>query len=66
MNFLSIFKRKPKWEYGYCNGVRTRRHIKNGNLQFVLWKSGEQKNTEDTWVDADPCWSRAFVKDGEK
>jgi len=37
------------WEYGLCSKSIARRHKTNGEVQFVLWKAGEQGHTEDYW-----------------
>jgi hypothetical protein len=48
--------------YGTLNGRVARKHINNGNVQFVLWKKGDQKHidgighTEDKWVNFDSSW----------
>ena len=41
------------WVYGACNGLIARKHSKKGNVQFVLWKAGEQGHEEDFWIDFD-------------
>jgi hypothetical protein len=48
--------------YGALNGRVARKHINNGNVQFVLWKKGDQEyvdgigHTEDKWVNFDSSW----------
>lgn len=54
------FKKKPVWEYGTCRDRKARRHNKNGNVQFVLWKAGEQGHKEDWWHDFDSFWWPEF------
>jgi len=44
------------WEMGTCNGRPARRHRANGNVQFVLWKAGEQGHEADFWHDFDRSW----------
>ena len=57
------------WEYGTCEGKKARRHTVNGNVQFVLWRKGDQKEVdgighlEDKWVDFDRSWWSLFVSD---
>lgn len=46
---MNIFKKKPQWVYGTCNNRPARKHRKNGNVQFVLWKAGEHGHKEDFW-----------------
>ncbi len=72
MNLLKIFKKKPEWVYGTCRDRNARKHRKNGNVQFVLWKAGEQGHTEDCWHDFHPHWwnlfqakSKQFFPDGK-
>lgn len=55
------------WEYGTCNNKPARRHKINKNVQFVIWKKGDQKyvdgigHTEDKWIDFDKSWWSEFV-----
>jgi hypothetical protein len=58
ITFLKNFFR-PEWEYGTCKGKIARRG-KEGNVQFVMWKAGEQGHTEDYWVDYSSYWWTAF------
>lgn len=58
-------KRKPEWEYGVAGpdgGRPARRHTKLGNVQFVLWKAGEQAHTVDYWHNFDPYWWPTFQR----
>jgi hypothetical protein len=53
-NFFSWF-RKPidVWEYGTLEtGTKARRHKATGEIQFVLWKAGEQGHVEDFYYQA--------------
>jgi hypothetical protein len=60
---------RDTWEYGTCAGKKARRHTGNGNVQFVLWRKGDQKEVdgighfEDKWVDFDRSWWSLFVSD---
>lgn len=62
---------RDAWEYGTCAGKRARRHTVKGNVQFVLWKKGDQKEVdgighlEDKWVDFDRSWWELFVSDDD-
>jgi hypothetical protein len=56
----------PEWEYGICNGRTARRHLQEKNVEFVLWKKGDQSydgigHTEDQWYDMDPTWWPGFI-----
>lgn len=64
---MRFFKRnKIEWEDGICNGKPARRNIKAGNVQFRLWKIGDQKHidgighTSDKWIDFDSSWWNEF------
>lgn len=70
--FTSLFKRKPKflWEYGKVirtNSLPTvaRRNKLSGEVQFVLWKKGEQGHKEDYWHKFDNSWYQLFKTDEE-
>lgn len=54
---------KTVWQYGTCNNRVARRHRKHGNVQFVLWKAGEQGHKEDYWHDFGPGWAETFIPD---
>jgi hypothetical protein len=55
------------WEYGHIRSTPARRHKLNGNVQFILWHKGDQKNvdgighTEDKWIDFEKSWWNMFV-----
>lgn len=49
------------WEYGTCNDRPARRHRVNKNVQFVLWKAGEQGHKEDYWHNFDSSWWSGFT-----
>ena len=59
---IAYFRSKPKWEYGTCKNVYARRNIKKRNVQFILWKAGDQGHKEDFWYDFDPYWWEGFKK----
>lgn len=50
-----------QYEYGTCNGRPARRGMKYGNVQFVLWKAGEQGCSTDIWHDFDSSWWPQFI-----
>lgn len=56
----SLFKRRGPWEYGICREVPSRRHRKTGEVQFVLWKAGEQGHETDYWHPFDAYWWPQF------
>jgi hypothetical protein len=55
-----------EWEYGTCAGRKARRHLKEGNVQFILWHVGDQKEIDgvghltDKWHNFDPSWWPQF------
>lgn len=55
------------WEYGTCNGTYARRHKINKNVQFIIFKKGDQKyvdgigHTEDKWMNFDNSWWDGFT-----
>lgn len=55
------------WEYGICNGREARRHKIKRNVQFKLWKKGDQKyvdgigHLEDKWQNFDETWWDNFT-----
>lgn len=49
-----------KWIYGVCKGRHARKHRRNKNVQFILWKAGEQGHKEDFWYDFDSSWWDQF------
>lgn len=56
--FTKNIKPKIEYEYGQCNNREARRHKVNGNVQFILWKAGEQGHKEDCWINFDKShWS---------
>jgi hypothetical protein len=68
--YLLFFKANVSfslWEFGICNQRPARRHKKNRNVQFILWRVGDQKyvdgvgHTEDKWVNFDSSWWDGFV-----
>jgi len=60
---IKKFKSKNVWIYGNCNNRPARKHSINGNVQFVLWKAGEQGHKEDFWIDFDSSWWICFKKE---
>ena len=58
--FIKTIKAKLNWEYGSCVNKKARRHKINGNVQFILWKTGECGHKEDYWQDFDKSWWHEF------
>lgn len=58
-----VWQYRRTWEMGICGpGNKTaRRHRRKGNVQFVVWKAGEQGYTEDYWYDFDSSWWPGFT-----
>jgi hypothetical protein len=54
-------KRKIVWIYGTCHDRPARKHKIYGNVQFVLWKAGEQGHKEDYWHNFDSSWWNSFT-----
>lgn len=50
------------WEYGTCANKLARKHKLKGNVQFILWKAGEQGHKKDYWHNFDPSWWVQFKK----
>lgn len=50
------------WEYGTCSSRNARRHKILKNVQFVLWKAGEQGHKRDFWHNFDTSWYELFKK----
>ena len=55
------------FDYGILNQRNARRCKLKGNVQFVLWRKGDQKyvdgigHTHDVWVDFDSSWWNDFI-----
>jgi hypothetical protein len=45
------------------NGMKARRHRRSGQIEFVLWKSGESGHTTDFWARAGEGHEPEFVPD---
>ncbi len=58
-----IFKRKAIWVYGTCRNRKARKDIVHKNVQFVLWKAGQQGHKVDFWIDFDSSWWHGFEYD---
>jgi hypothetical protein len=65
MGVFGWFNRKPEpeWIMGTAGQNKTpaRKHRAKGNVQFVLWKAGEQGHSEDYWHDMDSSWWPTFA-----
>lgn len=64
-----MFNRKPKHVYGVIlnkdDTVRNKARInrKTGDVEFMLWKAGEQGHTEDFWHRMGSGWETMFQPD---
>lgn len=52
---------ESNWEYGRCHDRLARRHKASGEVQFILWKAGQQGHAENYWHRFDPSWWPGFV-----
>ena len=50
------------WDYGTCSNKQARKHKLAGNVQFVLWKKGEQGHKKNYWHNFDSSWWSQFEK----
>lgn len=66
MSFLSWLFSSEKYEYGTCDGRKARRHKRTGDVQFILWKAGEQGHKKDFWISFGYGWAERFTLDNEK
>lgn len=58
---LARFLYWAQWQVGVCHGRAARRNRLTGEVQFVLWKSGEYGHASDYWHRFDPSWWDEFV-----
>jgi hypothetical protein len=65
---MAYMKQRSDYEHGMCIGRPARRRRKTGEVQFVLWKAGQQGHTNDYWHRFDESWWPCFVAkaEGEK
>lgn len=63
MKLFDLFKRKPLYEYGHVSDTPARRNRTTGEVQFVLWKAGEQGHQQDYWHKFGDGWEKQFVPD---
>jgi hypothetical protein len=60
-------KNKTPFLYGYCDGVFARKDLRNGNIQFILWKKGDQKEVDgvghkkNVWVNFGAGRDKSFT-----
>ena len=58
-----VMRRYDLYEYGVCNRLRARRNRITGDVQFVLWKAGQQGHKKDLWINFDKSWYEQFRKE---
>ncbi len=63
MKLLDLFKRNPLYEYGHVGDTPARRNRMTGEVQFVLWKAGEQGHQQDYWHKFGDGWEKRFAPD---
>lgn len=51
---------KKQYTYGFVLSTPARKNNKTGEVQFVLWKAGEQGHKEDYWIRFDSSWWSQF------
>lgn len=51
------------WKYGTCRGVRSRRCRICKEVQFIIWKAGEQGHKKDFWTSFNSYWWDQFIPD---
>lgn len=54
MAWLKRLFTKHKYEYGEIRGKVSRRNLKNGEVQFILWRAGEHGHKDHYWHRYDP------------
>lgn len=53
-----------KYEYGtISNGTKARRNVRTGEVEFELWKPGEQGHADGYWHIVGSGWETTFVVD---
>jgi cysteinyl-tRNA synthetase len=51
---------KKQYTFGSIGDTPARKNNKTGEVQFVLWKAGEQGHKEDYWIRFDSSWWSQF------
>jgi len=54
IEFIKRLLHEQKYEYGEIRGKVSRRNIKTGEVQFILWREGEHKHKAHYWHRYDP------------
>lgn len=62
MKWLRAKWQRWLWQPGICQDKPARRHRFSGEVQFVLWKAGEQGHTEDYWHAFNSDWWDQFKR----
>lgn len=58
--YIDLILGRSAWIEGTCREKPARKHKRKGNVQFILWKAGEQGHKVDYWHDFDPSWWDLF------
>lgn len=59
---VNLLGRIRIWEHGRCRDRPARRDRITGEVQFVLWKAGEQGHQQDYWHRFDSYWWDQFKR----
>lgn len=65
---ISMINDRPEtYIYGTCLHSETNsrfraRKTKSGDIEFVMWKAGEQGHTEDYWLKIDDRFKKTFIR----
>ena len=52
------------WQTGKFHDNNARRNVFTGEVQFVLWKAGEQGHTKDYYHRVGNGWEKEFIPAG--
>jgi hypothetical protein len=61
-NIEKIYKLfgKSVYVYGYVNNTPARKNTLTKEVEFVLWRAGEQGHQKDYWIRFDSSWWSQF------
>ena len=63
---MNKFKKRPFYIYGTCNNRIARKHSITKNVQFIIWKAGQQGRKKDCWINFDSSWWDGFKENNHK